>query len=130
MNHRVFAVDLIAELLKTEWLWLDRRPRAALQPTTPAAATTSESTALRLLGMLVARCADRAPTVRARALGALSALAGAARDLIDSSAMAPLTAALLCPVFTVDPPSALDRKTPSAASNAATPGGLVPSSTL
>jgi hypothetical protein len=124
VNHRVFAVDLIAELLKTDWLWHDRRPPAALPPTTPAAAAaTSESTALRLLGMLVARCADRAPTVRARALGALSALAGAARDSVDHSAMAPLTVALLRPVFTVDPPSAPDRKTPSAASNAATPGG-------
>jgi hypothetical protein len=124
VNHRVFAVDLIAEVLKTDWLW-HAATSPVPQPATPGAfGGAAGSTALRLLGMLVARGADRAPTVRARSLGALAALAGAARDLdLDAQDAAPLTAALLRPCFAADPPSSPDRKTPSAANgNAATAG--------
>ena len=133
VNHRVFAVDIIAEILKTNWIW--ERVEAtelAAAPATPGAnnAAGGAETALKLLGMLVARGADRAPTVRSRALGALSALASAARDLEDEqeakgSPAPPLSRALLRPHFTAEPPSSPDRKTPSAADARAssTPSG-------
>lgn len=68
VNHRVFAVDLLAEILKSAWIWDEQH-----------------ATATTLLSLLLSRGSDRAPTVRSRALGALSALVGAARDLVTTA---------------------------------------------
>lgn len=119
VNHRVFAVDLIAELLKADWVWHSTAalPEAAgTEPVTPGGAgggSAEPSAPLLMLGMLVARGADRAPTVRARALGALAALASAAQNLDGAP---PLVRALLRSQFAADPPpSPSERKTPGSA---------------
>jgi hypothetical protein len=62
VNHRVFAVDLIAEILKTDWIWSSTELAIAspAAPATPLPSSgSSQGTATRLLSMLIARAADR-----------------------------------------------------------------------
>jgi hypothetical protein len=86
VNHRIFAVDLVVELLKGAWIWKlsesehdndhegDTSP--ALKVPTPA----------KLLKVILARASDKAPTVRARSLGAIAALTGAVSTQEDGIA--------------------------------------------
>ena len=108
MSHRVFAVDLVAEILKSQWIWQDQTedqgdvdgtdpasPTAGLMSplgmTSPTVANMPPSNppAIVLLSLITSRAADRVPTVRSRALGALTALAAASRACLDATGDAP-----------------------------------------
>lgn len=107
VSHRVFAVDLVAEILKSQWIWQDTEDESDVDgadPTSPTAglmsplgmtspiatnAPPSNPPAIVLLSLITSRAADRVPTVRSRALGALTALAAASRACLDATGNAP-----------------------------------------
>ena len=59
-------------------------PLGMASPTVPSA-PPSNPPAIVLLSLITSRAADRVPTVRSRALGALTALAAASRDSLEAT---------------------------------------------
>jgi hypothetical protein len=78
LNQRSLCLDIASSLLSEEWLWERHLLAASSRVSEVMHDGLLEGDVDRLVGMLVARCADVAATVRSRALGALY-------DLLEST---------------------------------------------